>query len=106
MSSKCKQFHIIFNGEIYNNKILRSKLENKGHKFTTDHSDTETILIGYIEWGIKVFEQLSGMFSIAIFDNKLSKIYIARDIIGIKPLYYYNSITYIIIQLNLRHFYI
>ena len=91
ISSSDKGVHLIFNGEIYNNQFLRTILEAKGYKFKSSHSDTETIFVGYIEWGAKVFEKLSGMFAIAIYDEKKREIILARDRYGIKPLYFYDS---------------
>ena len=85
-----KDVLIVFNGEIYNYRELRKELIIKGHTFSTE-SDTETILHGYEEYGIEVLNKLDGMFSFAIYDIKCNKILIARDRIGEKPLYYYNS---------------
>jgi asparagine synthase (glutamine-hydrolysing) len=79
---------IIFNGEIYNYRQLRSQLEGRGCVFSTQ-SDTEVILRGYEEFGVRVLEKLEGMFAIAIWDEPEEKLFLARDRIGIKPLYYY-----------------
>lgn len=79
---------IILNGEIYNYKELRIELEAKGHRFST-HSDTETILHGYEEWGIEgVLSRLNGMFSFVIRDERKKEFFIARDRTGQKPLYW------------------
>lgn len=78
---------VIFNGEIYNYAALRAELERRGHRFTTD-SDTETIVHGYEEWGDTVFGRLRGMFAIAIWDRVRRHLVLARDPVGIKPLYY------------------
>ena len=79
---------IVFNGEIYNYKELRLKLEDKGHRFSTD-SDTETIVHAYEEWGeVEFADKLNGMFAFAIYDSKRKKLVLGRDRIGIKPLYY------------------
>ncbi len=79
---------IVFNGEIYNHRSLREELERDGAQFYTDHSDTETLLQGYIVWGIKrLLDRLIGMFAFAIFDQKKKKIILVRDRLGIKPLY-------------------
>lgn len=77
----------IFNGEIYNFETLREELKSKKHKFVTK-SDTEVIVHGYEEWGEKVFSKLRGMFAIVIHDTRENKLVIARDRLGIKPLYY------------------
>jgi asparagine synthase (glutamine-hydrolysing) len=80
--------HIVFNGEIYNHLALRRQLQEKGHRFRTDHADTEAILHGYEEWGEKVVEHLEGMFAIGIWDETKRRLFLARDRIGIKPLYF------------------
>ncbi len=78
---------IIFNGEIYNFPELHRELEGLGHTFST-HTDTETILHGYEVWGAKVVEHLRGMFAFAIWDSQEKRLFLARDRLGIKPLYY------------------
>ena len=77
---------VVFNGEIYNFKELREDLEKSGHKFKSD-TDTEVILHAYEEYGYDCVNHFNGMFAFAILDNK--KLFIARDPVGIKPLYYY-----------------
>jgi asparagine synthase (glutamine-hydrolysing) len=89
MSDVTKEFVIVFNGEIYNYKELRSTLKSRGHSFQT-HSDTEVILESWKEWGEKSVERLNGMFTFAIYDKKQKKITIARDRAGEKPLFYMN----------------
>jgi asparagine synthase (glutamine-hydrolysing) len=81
---------LVFNGEIYNYKELRKKLESK-HHFSTKNSDTEVIILAYLEWGIEFIEKLNGMFAIALFDKNKQKLFLIRDRIGQKPLYYYQS---------------
>lgn len=78
---------IIFNGEIYNYRSLYSELSAKGHRFET-RSDTETILHGFEQWGEACVEKLRGMFAFAIWDCRARTLFIARDRLGIKPLYY------------------
>ena len=78
---------IIFNGEIYNFVELREELEKNGHVFKT-RSDTEVILHGYEEWGIDCLNHFNGIFAFAIWDQKQKRLFIARDHIGVKPLYY------------------
>lgn len=81
--SKC----VIFNGEIYNFMELREYLISKGHRFST-RSDTETILHAYEEWGESCVEHFRGMFAFAIWDSKEKSLFLARDRLGIKPLFY------------------
>lgn len=82
---------ISFNGEVYNYKELRSELELKGYEFKSN-TDTEVIIYSYIEYGVSCFSRFSGMFSFVIFDQKLGLLYIVRDVIGVKPLYIYQSL--------------
>jgi asparagine synthase (glutamine-hydrolysing) len=81
---------IVFNGEIYNYQELRPGLLDAGHKFSTQ-TDTEVILHLYEEYGEKCLEHLNGMFCFAIWDSKTKKMFIARDRLGIKQLYYYDD---------------
>src|SRR6266566_2015150 len=78
---------IVFNGEIYNHLAVREKLLAHGHRYTTN-SDTETIVHAYEEYGRDCVHHLRGMFAFAIWDTRLRKLFIARDRLGIKPLYY------------------
>jgi asparagine synthase (glutamine-hydrolysing) len=78
---------VVFNGEIYNYRMLRADLESRGHRFATS-SDTETIVHGYEEWGEDVFARLRGMFGIAIWDARRKTLLLARDRAGIKPLHF------------------
>ena len=80
---------LMFNGEIYNHAELRQDLENQGLKFYTSHSDTETLLIGLSYYGINFVNKLRGQFAIAFFDEQKSKLYLVRDRLGQKPLYYF-----------------
>ena len=80
---------IIYNGEIFNHALVRPELEAAGHKFFTDHSDTETLIHGYEQWGAKQLEHFRGMFSFVLWDRKTKRVFAARDRLGIKPFYYY-----------------
>ena len=78
---------IVFNGEIYNHASVRAKLQSRGHQYST-HSDTETIVHLYEEYGADCVQHLRGMFAFAIWDARAQRLFIARDRLGIKPLYY------------------
>lgn len=88
MESLDKRYSIVFNGEIYNYIELKDELTALGCQFKTDHSDTEALLNAYIMWGDKCLEKLRGMFAFAIFDRHNKTLFLARDRIGKKPLYY------------------
>lgn len=87
MFNENKSIAVCQNGEIYNYYELKSILVSKGHKFVSE-SDTEVIVHGYEEWGANIFKKLQGMFAISIYDIKKGTVILARDRIGIKPLYY------------------
>jgi asparagine synthase (glutamine-hydrolysing) len=88
LSNETRDVWIVFNGEIFNHAELRPDLERLGHRYTT-HSDTETIIHAYEEYGPAALEGLRGMFSLAIWDNKRRTLFCARDRLGKKPFYYY-----------------
>ncbi|MGB2643045.1 MAG: asparagine synthase (glutamine-hydrolyzing) [Candidatus Acidiferrum sp.] len=77
---------IVFNGEIYNHLELHAELERRGHRFHS-HSDTETVLHAFVEWDTECFSRLRGMFAIAIWNKSSRRLVLARDRMGIKPLY-------------------
>ena len=81
---------VVFNGEIYNYRELRRELEARGHVFRTQ-SDTEVLLYGYREWGERCPEHLNGIFAFALWDKRNQRLFLARDHMGIKPLYYYHG---------------
>src|SRR5690606_5450014 len=87
MSDAEQTVWVVFNGEIYNFKELRNELEGFGHVFRTS-SDTEVIVHGYKQWGLDVFNQLNGMFGVAIWDEGRRRLVLSRDSAGIKPVYY------------------
>ncbi|MET0181048.1 MAG: asparagine synthase (glutamine-hydrolyzing) [Novosphingobium sp.] len=80
------RYAIVFNGEIYNHPDLRRELEARGVRFAT-HSDTETLLASFVEWGDDAWLRLQGMYAAAIWDRKTRTLTLARDPLGIKPLY-------------------
>ncbi|WP_415715116.1 asparagine synthase (glutamine-hydrolyzing) [Maridesulfovibrio sp.] len=88
MESSDGRYLIVFNGEIYNFKELRSELSSRGHHFKTSHSDTEVILNGFREWGDRVVHKLNGMWAFALYDKVEGKLFLSRDRFGKKPLYY------------------
>ncbi|MGK7873266.1 MAG: asparagine synthase (glutamine-hydrolyzing) [Xenococcaceae cyanobacterium] len=80
---------VVFNGEIYNHGEIRAELEQiGGHRWKTDHSDTEVILHAFEQWGIDCLEKFRGMFAIALWNSNTRELWLIRDRIGIKPLYY------------------
>jgi len=76
---------IVMNGEIYNHRTLRTELGDAGWRGT---SDTETLLLGYARWGRQLLDRLKGMFAFVIYDHARQELFVARDRLGIKPLYY------------------
>jgi asparagine synthase (glutamine-hydrolysing) len=93
--------HVVFNGEIYNHVELRSQLESAGHRFRT-RSDTEAIVHAYEEWGVDCVEHFNGMFAFAIWDARRQQMLLARDRLGIKPLYVYDGADGIVFGSELK----
>ena len=87
MSSADGATWIVFNGEIYNFRELRSELESRGYGFKTG-TDTEVLLQAYLHWGEDCLERLQGMYGFAIWDGRRGRLFCARDRLGIKPFYY------------------
>lgn len=87
MAGACGNTWIVYNGEIYNFRELRRTLEGEGHRFRTN-SDTEVILAAYAEYGSVCVEHLQGMFAFALWDAQEKTLLLARDPLGVKPLYY------------------
>lgn len=89
MTNEDGRLRIVFNGEIYNHRALRRELQTRGHRFATDHSDTETLLHGYEEWGLEgLLRRLSGIFAFALHDASSGRTILVRDHVGVKPLYF------------------
>ncbi|AKL96973.1 asparagine synthetase [glutamine-hydrolyzing] 3 [Clostridium aceticum] len=80
-------YTIIYNGELYNTEELRKELQEKGHHFHA-YSDTEVLLISYIEWGVDCVKKLNGIYAFGIWDNSKKTLFMARDPLGVKPLFY------------------
>jgi asparagine synthase (glutamine-hydrolysing) len=95
---------IIYNGEIYNFKEIRSLLQSKGYTFTSQ-SDTELILAAYLEWGTECTKRLNGMWAFCIYDKVNQILFISRDKFGVKPLYYHVSENEFIFSSELKPFY-
>lgn len=89
MSNEDDTLWIVFNGEIYNHAEIRKELEaSGGHTWKTDHSDTEMILHAFEQWGIDCIHRFRGMFAFALWDGRAREMWLVRDRIGVKPLYY------------------
>ena len=90
MSNEDGEVWITFNGEIYNHAGLRKELEQSGHRFLTDHSDTEVLVHGYEEWGLNgLLDRVAGDYAFAVWDGSKRTLSLARDRVGVKPLYFY-----------------
>ena len=90
MLSADGRFVVILNGEIYNYRELREELAAKGHRFRTQ-TDTEVLLAAWAEWSEESLAKLNGMFAFALWDNEERALFLVRDRVGIKPLYYFQS---------------
>jgi asparagine synthase (glutamine-hydrolysing) len=88
MASACGRYILVYNGELYNFRDLRKTLESLGRRFR-GHSDTEVLVEAIAQWGIPdVLQRLNGMFALAVWDRHARRLVLARDAVGIKPLYY------------------
>ena len=96
-----RNIKLVFNGEIYNYLELKSELEQKGVKFKST-SDTEVLLQSFIKWGVNFTKKIRGMFSVVIFDDKYDKIYLFRDHLGQKPLFYSKDKDNLIISSEIK----
>ena len=101
MSSPDGRYWITFNGEIYNFQVLRTELQNQGEVFRSQ-TDTEVLLKLYQQYGSKCLDLLRGMYAFAIWDEQEQQCFIARDPLGIKPLYYWQSGTTLVFASELR----
>ncbi|WP_163529750.1 asparagine synthase (glutamine-hydrolyzing) [Halobacillus ihumii] len=82
-----EEYVLCYNGELYNTDEVRERLKVKGWTFQS-HSDTEVVLVSYMQWGSQCVEQLNGIFAFSIWESKKSKLFIARDRLGVKPLFF------------------
>lgn len=87
MRSPCGRVVLAYNGEVYNFVEVRKTLEDLGVQFKS-HSDTEVLLMGYMQWGIEVLSRLNGMFAFSLWDSRTETLYLVRDRLGVKPLYF------------------
>ena len=102
MISKENKSIILFNGEIYNHRELKNYLISKGCTFKTDHSDTEVLLNGFSVVGPDFVQKLIGQFSIVFYNSNIKKLYLIRDRVGQKPLYYKKTKNSISFSSNLK----
>ncbi len=101
---KFEHLTIVFNGEIYNYKIIKQNLLSLGYEFSSS-SDTEVLLKSFHAWGLDCVNRFNGMFSFAIYDNTSHKIYLCRDRAGVKPLYWYMDSQQLIFGSELKVFF-
>ena len=90
MISNCGNYVITFNGEVYNFDLLRTQLKEKGYIFK-GNSDTEVVLNMYLEYGINCLKEFNGIFGLAIYDFRSNDLFVARDAMGVKPVYYFSN---------------
>ena len=88
MQNEDGSIRLLMNGEIYNHAELRPELETAGHRFRTDHADTEVVVHAFEEWGIDCIQRFRGMFALAVWDERERRLWLVRDRVGIKPLYW------------------
>src|SRR5205814_9006867 len=88
MATRDGRLVVVYNGEIYNHVELKAELESSGHRFQSDHCDTEVLLHGYRQWGDELPTHLNGMWAFASYDCDRRRIFLSRDRFGQKPLFY------------------
>ena len=89
MANQDGSIHLVYNGEIFNHREIRRELETIGqYHWRTDHSDTEVIIHAYEEWGVDCLDRFRGDFAIALWDARKRRLWLVRDRVGVKPLYY------------------
>ena len=103
MFDSTKNYIIVFNGEIYNYKHLKKELVSKNFKFKSG-TDTEVLLNSYIEWDISCLNKLEGMFAFIIYDKIKDEVFVARDHLGIKPLYFFQNNNYFYFGSEIKSF--
>lgn len=94
-------FTITYNGELYNTEDIRKELIQKGYSFQ-GHSDTEVLLLSYMEWGVDFVSKLNGIFAFGIWDSRKQSLFLARDRMGVKPLFYHYKNESIIFSSELK----
>lgn len=103
MTSEDEDYIITYNGEVYNHDEIRQELIKNGHNFKS-HSDTEVILKSFIEWKEKCLEKFHGMFAFAIYSKKEETLFLARDRVGVKPLYFYKTTKIFLFSSEIKAF--
>ena len=94
-------YTLIYNGELYNTPELRRELQSAGHRFSS-HGDTEVVLHAYLEWGEQCVERFNGIFAFAVWDENQKRLFLARDRMGVKPLYYMQAGAYFLFASEIK----
>lgn len=103
MLDAARRIVLVYNGELYNFRELRRELQGRGHGFCSA-GDTEVVLRSFIEWGVGAFERFKGMFALALWDGVSRTLHLARDAMGIKPLYYFQQPTGLVFASEVKAF--
>jgi asparagine synthase (glutamine-hydrolysing) len=101
MTNEDETLWLVYNGEIYNYRGVAEELARRGHTFRS-RTDSEVIIHGYEEWGEECLERFNGMFAFALWDEKRGELFMARDRLGVKPLYYYTDAKKIVFASELK----